>query len=231
MANIGIIPVRGGSSGVAGKNMRIVAGRPLLWYAVESARAAESLHRVYVSTEDAGLADYAESIGVDVIRHPAELSLEHSPTYPVIRWDLEYLRRELEEPSIIAVLRATTPLRMAVDIDEAVSLLQRSPGADSVVSVVEAIGVHPIRLKRVLASGGLVDAFEPEGNFPRRRQEFEKLFLRNGAVYASRPAVIDAGGLWGPNCLAYVMPEERSLNINSEHQLRVADLLLRSLDR
>jgi CMP-N,N'-diacetyllegionaminic acid synthase len=131
------------------------------------------------------------------------------------------------EPSIVVVLRATTPLRTSQDIDGAISLLSQSAGADSVVSVVEAVGIHPIRLKRLHAGHYIVDAFETEGRFPKRRQELEKLFLRNGAVYAATPAVIDAGGLWGEKCVAYIMPEARSLNINTEHQLHVADLLLR----
>jgi hypothetical protein len=88
------------------------------------------------------------------------------------------------------------------------------------------VPVIPIRLKRVLPDGRLVDGFEPEGLFPRCRQELEALYLRNGAIYAARPHVIDAGGLWGHYCLAYVMPEERSININTEFQLRVAELLI-----
>ena len=224
---IAIVPARGGSTGVPGKNMRIVAGQPLLWYAIAAAQAAASVQRIFVSTEDTHIAAYADSLGVEVIRHPAHLSGENSPTYPVIKWDLDYVRREVGEPLIVAVLRATTPLRTSTDIDNSISLLLQSSSADSVVSVVEAVGIHPIRLKRLLTDGSLVDAFEAEGRFPRRRQELEVLFLRNGAVYASRPAVIDSGGLWGSKCLAYVMPEERSLNINTEHQLRVADLLLR----
>jgi CMP-N,N'-diacetyllegionaminic acid synthase len=224
---IAIIPVRAGSKGVANKNMRLAAGRPLLWYAVSAARAARVIHRTFVSTEDAELAAYAQSLGADVILHPADLSGEDSPTYPVIAWDLQHLHGQGVAPSVVAVLRATSPLRTSADINESVSLLQRSPNADSVVSVTEAVGVHPIRLKRILDDGRIVDAFEPEGTFPRRRQELERLFLRNGAVYAARSTVIEAGGLWGSHCLPYVMPEERSLNINTECQLLVADLLLR----
>jgi CMP-N-acetylneuraminic acid synthetase len=227
---IGIIPVRGGSKGVERKNMRSVAGHPLLWHTVTTARSAGILDRVIVSTDDSELAAYARSLRAEVVRHPPELSRDDSPTFPVIRWDLHELRQRSIEPSIIAVMRATTPLRSADDIVESIRLLQCSTNADSVVSVVEAIGIHPVRLKRVVQDGYLQDAFEVEGRIPRRRQELEQLFLRNGAIYVSRPHVIDAGGLWGNRCLAYVMPEERSLNINTEYQLRLADLLLRERD-
>lgn len=70
-----------------------------------------------------------------------------------------------------------------------------------------------------------VDAFEAAGNYPQRRQSFEPLYLRNGATYASRASVIEGGSLWGPDCLAYLMPEERSININTEFQFSAAKLL------
>ena len=223
---VAIIPVRGGSKGVTDKNLRLVAGRPLLWYAIEAARRAGQVGRAIVSTESPELADVARANGAEVVLHPPELSGENSPTYPVIRWNLRRMRERQESPLLVVVLRATSPLRTAKDVDAAIELLLSHPEADSVVSVAPAVGIHPIRLKRVCEDGRLVDAFEPEGRSPRRRQELEPLYLRNGAVYVSRPPVIEAGGLWGDHCLAYVMPEERSININTEHQLRVADLLL-----
>jgi len=125
------------------------------------------------------------------------------------------------------VLRATSPLRTDRDIDTAVNLLVQDDSIDSVVSVGPAVGIHPVRLKRVLPDGKLVDAFESEGNYPQQRQSFESFYLRNGAIYASRSSIIEGKGLWGPNSLAYVMPEERSININTEFQFRVAELLIR----
>src|SRR5688572_29236452 len=107
---IGIIPVRGGSKGVEKKNMRPVGGHPLLWHTVTAALSAELLDRVIVSTDDSELAAYATSLHVEVIQHPPELSHDDAPTFPVIRWDLSRLRQQSVEPSIVAVLRATTPL-------------------------------------------------------------------------------------------------------------------------
>ena len=223
---VAVIPVRGGSQGVPRKNLRLVAGKPLLRYTIDCARNAARIQRVVVSTEDREIADFAASSGAEVFRHPAILSGPEAPTYPVVQWDLQHLRTESAEPSLLVVLRATTPLRTPEDIDNAISLLDSNPIADSVVSVGLAVGVHPIRLKRILDDGRLMDAFEQEGRFPRRRQALEALYVRNGAIYAARPFVIDAGGLWGGHCLAYLMPEERSININTEYQLRVAELLL-----
>lgn len=162
---VALIPVRGGSMGVVSKNLRVLAGHPLLWYAIESARRATRIHRTIVSTESDEIAEAAQAMGADVVLHPSELSGPDSPTYPVIRWDLHWLRRCQEEPSIVVVLRATSPLRLPEDVDRAVDLLLSRPEADSVVSVGPAVGIHPVRLKRILQDGRLVDAFEPEGSF------------------------------------------------------------------
>jgi CMP-N-acetylneuraminic acid synthetase len=147
----------------------------------------------------------------------------------VIQRALLEVRKLGHYPDICVVLRATSPLRTNNDIDAAVRLLIENKAADSVVSVGPAVGVHPVRLKRILPDGRLEDAFEGEGMFPKRRQDFEPLYLRNGAIYAAKTSVIEGGGLWGKHCLAYVMPEERSVNINTDFQFKVAELVM--LDR
>lgn len=224
---VAIIPARGGSKGLPGKNLRLLAGKPLLWHTVECARQSKEVDRVVVSTEDDQIADFAASLNVEVFRHPEALSSDDSSTVGVIVWDMEQFKHSGLEPELCAVLRATTPLRLPVDIDNCIQLLRENKYADSVVSVVEAVGIHPIRLKRILGDGRLVDGFEPEGNSPKRRQELETLYLRNGGIYAAKPEVIASGGLWGSHCLAYVMPEDRSVNINTEYDFSVAELLLR----
>jgi CMP-N-acetylneuraminic acid synthetase len=228
LVSIAIVPARGGSKGVPGKNLRLLGGNPLLWYTVKASLASKMISCTIVSTEDQEIANYAQSLGVNVLRHPIELSSDTSPTYPVVRWAMrEWLRRG-NKLDVCVVLRATTPLRSSADIDGAVNLLAENINfADSVVSVRPAVGIHPIRLKRILPDGCLVDAFEPEGSSPKRRQELEVLYLRNGGIYASKRNVIEATGLWGSVCLAYVMPEERSVNINTEFDFEVADLLVR----
>jgi len=226
---VGLIPARGGSTGITRKNLRLVAGRPLLWHTIQAALGARNLTRVFVSTEDEEIARYAQSLGVSVLQHPSVLSTDDSPTFPVIKWDLGELRRLGIEPAYCAVLRATTPLRSSDDINASIDLLTQHRSADSVVSVCEAVGVHPVRLKRIVEDGMLKDAFENEGSYPRRRQEFERLYMRNGGIYLCEASVIDAGGLWGSHCLAYVMPQERSLNINTDFELQLAELLIKDM--
>jgi CMP-N-acetylneuraminic acid synthetase len=222
---VGIIPARGGSLGVTGKNLRPLAGKPLIGYTFAAARNSELLSDFIVATESADIANYALAERVDVLSHPSILSSDTASSFPVI----EQAVRRLSNPApidICVTLRATSPLNTGEDIDNAIRLLISEDSADSVVSVVAAEGIHPVRLKRVTDSGFIEDAFGSEGPFPKRRQELEKLYVRNGAIYATRAATIERGTLWGSRSLAYIMSEERSININTDFQFRVAELLI-----
>jgi CMP-N-acetylneuraminic acid synthetase len=159
------------------------------------------------------------------VLHPPTFSTSAAGTYDVVAWNLERLAREGYDPDIIAILRATTPLRSREDINASVKLLWSRRDANSLVSVTKAHGIHPLRLKAIDTDGFITEPFGREGSYPIRRQELESYYIRNGAVYLARPFVIRAGGLWDDHCLAYDMPQDRSLNINTEFDLHVADLL------
>lgn len=221
-APIGLVPARGGSKGLNNKNLRLIAGQPLIWHTVRAAVGARSLSHVFVSTDDEEIAAYCRSLDVEVIVHPASLSFDDVPTVGVIEWNARRLSRDAD----LVVLRATSPLRVADDIDDAVALFQTSPEADSLVSVYHIEGVHPMKLKRITNEGYLVDAYHREGHFPVQRQRLEPLYLRNGAIYILPSSLARQGKLWGDRCLAFAMPQARSININSEYDLRVAELLL-----
>lgn len=226
---IAIIPVRGGSKGTPRKNIKPLAGKPLLWYVVQAAKGAKLIDLIVVSTEDEEIAAVAKTLDVEVLRHPSFLSTDASPSFGVIQWAVSELESRGTNAKISVLLRATSPFCNSSDIDAAVRLLQSNSWADSVVSVSLALGVHPIKLKRLSSDGRLIDAFGDEGGTPTRRQDLEPLYQRNAAIYVSRPELIRNGRLWGPSCLAYVMPEERSLNINTPFQFKLADLLMKEL--
>jgi CMP-N-acetylneuraminic acid synthetase len=220
-----IIPVRRGSVELPNKNMRPINGVPLLTYTITAAKQSGAVSRVIVSTDDEAAASLARSEGVEAIFHPSELSADDAPTVGVIVWNYRRLATEGAVETLL-VLRATSPLRTSADIDNAVNLISRNPDADSLVSVVAIPGMHPIRMKRVLPDGMVVDAFEAEGYSPRRRQTLEQLYLRNGAIYIATARVLDDGRMWGEHCLAYVMPQERSVNINTAFDFEVAELFI-----
>jgi N-acylneuraminate cytidylyltransferase len=228
---VGVIPMRGGSKGLPNKNLAPLNGMPLAAYTIKAAMRARNLQQVYVSTDGDEIADVCGALGVSVLRHPAELSLDDSPTFPVIRWAIDDLSSRGILFENCAVLRVTTPLRSANDIDTAISMFLRTPDADSLVSVVALAGGHPKRLKKIDENGWIVDEFEPEGYYPVRRQSLDTVYIRNGGIYLSRCDIIRQGRLWGDRCMAYVMPPERSININTAYDLKLAEYFVSRADR
>jgi CMP-N-acetylneuraminic acid synthetase len=228
-AVLGLIPARGGSLGVPGKNIRPLAGRPLLDYTCRAARASRCLTRIVVSTDCESIAAVARSSGVDVpFLRPAALATADARSVDVVLHALDWLRcEERWEPHIVVLLQPTAPFREPHDVDRSVELLERSDAA-SVVSVAPVPShYHPdwqlvIRQERLatLSNG-------PPSRLPPRRQELPATYARNGAIYAAHvDAVRVLGTLMPEPCLPFVMPRERSINIDSLDDWWLAEQLL-----
>ena len=220
MIILGIITARGGSKGVPGKNLKLLAGRPLLAYTIDSARACPALDRIILSTEDEAIAAVGRSLGVEVpFIRPAELSRDDTPHLPVIQHAAAWMRdQQGYRPDAVMVLQPTSPLRTAADISAAIALLESS-GADSVVSVSEVpTHSHPSRTLRVDATGHAVlfATGEPVRKRINRRQDLPEAWVMNGAIYACRTATLDGPdpSLYGERVVAYRMPPERSISID-----------------
>lgn len=201
-------------------------GHPLIHYITKTALGAETLVGVYVSTDSPDIADQATADGANVILHPAELSVDNAPTFGVIRNALAYLEQVNVFPDVIVTMRATSPLCEPQDIDSAVALLEQRPDAGAVISVAPS-AAHPWRILRITSDGWLKHyGHTTEDKYPAQRQSFAPVYVRNGAVYATRVEIIRDGGLWGDFTLPYVMPRERSVNINEEIDFLLAETLL-----
>jgi CMP-N-acetylneuraminic acid synthetase len=134
---VAIIPARGGSKGIPRKNLRELAGHPLLAWSVAAAEAAETVGRVIVSTDDPEIADVAREYGAETpFVRPAELAADDTRDLPVFQHALGWLaEHEGARPEVVVHLRPTSPLRRAADIDRAVRALAADPAADAVRSV------------------------------------------------------------------------------------------------
>lgn len=229
---LAVIPARGGSKGVVRKNLRPLGGRPLIAHTIDTAlEARQGLHRVVVSTDDPEIAEIARGLGADVpFLRPAELAGDRTPMVPV----LQHAVRELESLDgvrldAVLLLQPTAPLRTAGDIEAVLDLLFEDRRFDSVISVVRVEAVHPILMKRI-EDGELRSFCREEGLQEKegtRRQDYTPpAYMRNGALYLTRRApLMERGTIWGERIRAYVMPEERSHNIDSEIDLMVAEAL------
>lgn len=222
MTVVGIVPARGGSKGIPRKNLVDLGGRPLLAWTAASALASR-IDRVVLSTEDEEIAAVGQALGLEVpALRPQALAADTSLSIDV----LQHMLAVLDDPGITAVvmLQPTAPLRTAADIDACLDLFERS-GADSVISVVPVDGHHPARMK-FIEDGVLVDPPYAEAYENQPRQELRPVYLKNGALYVTRREVIAAGSFKGARCMAWVMPHERSVNIDGPFDLGIARALV-----
>lgn len=225
---LGLVVARGGSKGVLRKNLRLVAGKPLLHWTFEAALRSRSIRRTILSTDDAEMAAYARSKRIEVpFMRPPELATDSASAIDVTLHALQWLdSREGYQPDYVVLLQPTSPLRLAEDIDGAADRAAERDAA-AVVSVVKC-GAHPC-LARRMDENGQLRPFLDTPLFESRKQDLPPAFTPNGAVYVARTEVLRARRSWHPEgALGYVMPAERSLDIDSEWDLSLADMILRS---
>jgi CMP-N,N'-diacetyllegionaminic acid synthase len=216
---LGIVPARAGSKRVPRKNVRLLGGKPLVSWVLEAGLAARSLDRLVVSSDDDEVLGLAHAHGVEGIRRPAELATDTAPA-------IDYVRHVLgtHPADVIVILQPSSPLTLPADIDATVDLLQAT-GADSAVSVVKLDhAIHPVKLK-VLDGDRLLPFLEEERG-RMAAHELPSVYVRNCAVYATRRSVVQGGQIIGADCRAYVMPRERSIDINDELDLSFAEFLV-----
>jgi len=145
---LGVIPARGGSKGVPGKNIRALGDKPLIAHTIECALATNRVTRTIVSTDDQAIADVARQWGADVpFMRPPELATDTALAIPTLQHALQ-ATEALDQSTYdaLVMLQPTTPFRTERDLDAALALLEKS-GADSVISVVDVEGHHPARMK------------------------------------------------------------------------------------
>jgi CMP-N-acetylneuraminic acid synthetase len=221
MRILGVIPARGGSKAIPEKNLVELGGKPLIKWTLDAA-SASTLERVVVSTDDEKIAAYCVEHGTEVpFRRPKELSTDGAQTIDAVIHALDFLDEEFDA---VMLLQPTTPFRSAEDIDQCVQMLTSSD-ANSVISVVDVAGHHPARMK-FLEHGLLVDPPFAEVVENQPRQELRPMFIRNGAVYLTRVRTLRMRSFKGQKCLGFVMPAERSVNIDDMNDLKIARAML-----
>jgi CMP-N-acetylneuraminic acid synthetase len=228
---LGVIPARGGSKSVPRKNIALLNGKPMLAYTIEAAKLSCRLTDFVVSSEDAEVINVARQYGAPVpFVRPADLASDEAPSLPVVQHairEMEALKRVQYE--YIVLLQPTTPLRQAQDIDAAIDKLLAT-GADSVVSVCNVGAYHPARMRQIV-DDRLVELPIREPREMLRRQDLPPVYIRNGAVYAvKRDVVMLQNSMIGRVSRPYIMPETRSVNVDSQLDFYLAEILLHLQD-
>jgi CMP-N,N'-diacetyllegionaminic acid synthase len=221
MTTVGTICARGGSVGVPRKNVRLLHGKPLIAWTIEQALAAPSIDEVFISTDDEEIAEIANQYGATVpYRRPAELATSAAAKVPVIIHLLEHLERSGHQIERVVDLDPTSPLRTIDDIENALALLDDA--TDTVITAY-ASDKNPYFNMVERKDDGNIGLVVPSGAVSR--QSAPQVFAMNASIYVWHRSTVDKG-LWGGRTRLYEMPRERSIDIDSEVDFKLVELLL-----
>lgn len=210
MSVLAIIPARGGSKGISRKNIRSLAGKPLIGWSIDEAKQASCINRIVVSTEDEEIASVAREFGADVpFMRPAELAADDTPGMaPVL-----HAISQLPYYDWVLLLQATSPLRSAEDIDGIWRFCQERD-ASSAVSICE-VGKHPYWMYQCDTVHHLEPVIKDRPDVTLR-QNLPPTYVLNGAIYLARTEwLLEQQNFIGPKTLGYTMPPERSVDLDT----------------
>jgi CMP-N,N'-diacetyllegionaminic acid synthase len=228
MRVLGLIPARGGSKGVLRKNVRQLAGKPLLQWTTEAALASRTLACVVLSTDDEEIAAVGRDCGVLVpFLRSSGLADDDTPTLPVVQHALRELEKIGDAFDAVCLLQPTSPFRTAGDIDGCVQLFLQS-GADTVMSILRVPSEYNPHWIYVRNSDGSLALFTGESHPLPRRQMLPPAFRRDGSVYVTRRSVVmEQNTLYGSRLLGYEVQRDDSVNIDTPADWRRAEALMR----
>jgi CMP-N-acetylneuraminic acid synthetase len=225
---LAVIPARGGSKGVPHKNIRLLKNKPLIAYSIEAALEAKDLfHRIIVSTDDEEIANVAKQYGAEVpFIRPMDLGKDTAPMVPVLKHAIEFIeKKDVIKIDWVLLLQPTAPFRLNEDIKNVINL-GINGSVDSVISVVQVFSVHPILMKRI-ENNRLIPFCIVEKEGTRRQDYFPPAYMRNGSLYLSkRDVIMNENSIWGKDICPYIMPENRSVNIDNEFDFKFAEFML-----
>ena len=223
---IAIIPARGGSKGLPGKNIRNLAGKPLICHTVKAALGASSISRVIVSTDDDAIATAAIECGAEVpFKRPKELADAESMVMDAYLYTVDRISENsgTKIDSFVALL-PTAPLRLAKDIDNAIEIFYEKD-ADSVISITEA--EVPIEWYRKIDHEGVLMDYFSNVSAIKNRQDFNQSYIPNGAIYVfSTEKLRETRQYYMEKTYPYIMPRDRSADIDELLDFEWVEFLL-----
>ena len=224
---LAIIPARGGSKGLPGKNIRELRGKPLIAHTIEAALTSKEITQIVISTDDEDIAEVCRKYDVDIpFMRPIELAGDTSLIVDTYTYTVDRINKEQNKnyDSMVALL-PTCPLRDGNDIDKAISIF-KDKSADSVISYYEA--PHPVQWYRYLDEDGVLRAVFPEGDKLANRQEERKTYLPNGAIYVFKMDLLRQRIYYSDKSYPYIMPAEKSVDIDTLHDFMMAECMMAS---
>ena len=220
------ICARAGSKGVANKNLRLINNKPLIVYSIEQAIATKLFDQIVVSSDSKEIREVALANGATFcVDRPAELATDTAPKLPAIKHCVENAEKKFGQFEVIIDLDATAPLRESSDIIGALELLQSSQ-ADNVITGTPAHRSPYFNLVETDVNG-IVSLSKPPANVVARRQDSPQCFDMNASIYVWRRQALFANeNLFTGNTRLFVMPRERSLDIDSQADFEMVEWMM-----
>jgi len=223
---LAIIPARGGSKGVPKKNIRLLAGKPLIYYTIQAAKKSKYVNLVVVSTDDKEIGKVSKQYGARVVKRPVDLARDDSPTVEAVKHCLNVLKKEEGHLSdIVVLLQPTSPLRTSQDIDDALKLFFEKD-CESLISVTEAckspywyVNIKDNYLSPFISWDYLLN---------KRRQDLPKTYFLNGAIFITTSEnLYKYNSFFNKKTAVYIMPSERSIDIDNLIDIKFVEFLMK----
>ena len=219
-----IIPARGGSKGIPGKNIKLLGGKPLICYTIDAARSVVDDAHICVTTDEEEIIEVVEKYGLHVpFKRPAELATDTAGTYEVLLHALNFYEKRGETFDVVLLLQATSPFRMGKHIKEALKLYTKN--LDMVVSVKETDS-NPYYLCFEDDAQGMLHISKGDGLYTRR-QDCPSVYEYNGAIYVINPVSLKTKPLnQFTKRVKYVMDREHSIDLDTMMDWMMAEYMI-----
>ena len=225
---LGVTLARGGSKGIKNKNLTKINGKPLIYYTIKEAKKSENINNYIVSTDSHKIKKVAEKFKAEVpFMRPKRFSSDSSSSASALKHALVQCEKLYDKRfDYIIELMATNPLKSVTDINNVIKILIKNK-ADSVIAVNQLLDHHPARIKKIM-KGKLYD-FSVKEKLESRRQDLKpKAYIRSGSIYAmSRRFVMQEKRYFSGKSFAYILPTERTINIDDENDLLIAKIKIK----
>lgn len=226
MKSIAVIPARSGSKGLKDKNIKLLNGKPLIWYSIQAAIMSKCFDEIMVSTDSEKYAEIARECGASVpFLRSERMSTDKASSWGTVQEVLDNYKSMGKTFDTVMLLQPTSPLRSSEDIKNAFSIYKEKD-ADSVVGVCEMD--HSPLWSNVLPESGCLDGFiRPEVKESSGRQGLPTYYRINGAIYLTKITDKLGADLYSNSGYAYIMPQDKSIDIDTELDFRMAEFLLK----
>lgn len=224
MKVLGLIPARGGSKGVPGKNFRKINGKPLIEYSIDIAKKSRFISEIVVTSDCKDILDFAKLKSCITHNRSKINSSDNAKINNTITEVLNYLNLKFD---LVLLLQPTAPIREVDDLDNVIKKFINNSNLNSIVSVVELEDIHPARMYEIDKARNTLKSLNQDMQY-ELRQNLPKVYLRNGSIYAFKvDYFLSNNKLWDNNTQPYIMDESKWANIDTERDFIFTELMLK----